>query len=210
MRFFEGADVITTDGEKIGTVDRVIIDPADKEISHIVVGEGLFFATGKVIPIEMVASTTKDEVRLEKEVDELDSVPVFEEAQFVQLGEEEQPFRDVDALYWYPPVGGWWNMGNILGYAMPQYVLKAERNVPEGTVALEEGANVITQDGEHVGHVKKVETEADRVTHLVISAGLLFTEQKAIPSQWIQEVRENEVLLSVDSETLENLPGKES
>lgn len=210
MRFFKGSDVLTSDGEKIGTVDRVIIDPADKEISHIVVGEGMFFATGKVIPIEMVASTTKDEVRLEKEVDELDSLPVFEEAQFVQLSEAEQPFQDVDALYWYPPVGGWWNMGNILGYAMPQYVLKAERNIPEDAVALEEGANVITQDGEHVGHIEKVETEEDRVTHLVISAGLLFKEQKTIPSQWIQEVRENEVLLSVDSETLENLPENES
>lgn len=210
MRFFKGADVMTKDGEKIGAVDRVIIDPADKEISHIVVGEGLFFATGKVIPIEMVASTTKDEVRLEKKVDELDSLPVFEEAQFVQLSEAEQPFQDVDALYWYPPVGGWWNMGNILGIAMPQYVLKAERNIPEDTVALEEGANVITQDGEHVGHIEKVETEEDRVTHLVISAGLLFAEQKTIPSQWIQEVRENEVLLSVDSETLDNLPEKES
>jgi uncharacterized protein YrrD len=210
MRFIKGSDVLTSDEEKIDSVDRVIIDPADKEVSHLVVGEGMFFGSGRVIPIEMVESTPEDEVRLGKKAEELESLPVFEEAHFVPLSETEQPFQDVDALYWYPPVGGWWNTGNILGYAMPRYVLKAERNIPEDMVALEEGANVLTPDGEQVGHIKKVETENDRVTHLVISAGLLFTEEKTIPSKWTQEVRENEVLLSVDSDTLENTPVKES
>lgn len=210
MRFFRGSVVMAADEEEVGTVDRVIIDPNTKEISHLVVGEGMLFPTGRVIPIEMVESTNEDEVWLNKPSEELDSLPVFEEAYFVELSEAEQPFEDVDALYWYPPVGGWWNTGNILGYAMPKYILKAERNVPEGMIALEEGADVVTQDGEHVGHISRVKTEDEKVTHIVVSEGLLFTEEKAIPSKWIQEVRENEVLLSVESETLENLPEEES
>jgi len=211
MRFKKGADVVSADGEKVGFVDRVVIDPETKDITHLVIGKGVLFASGNVIPIELVESTQEGQVRLEKDRDELEeALSVFEEAHFVELDETEQPFEDVDALYWYPPVGGWWNTGNILGYAMPQYVLRAERNIPDDKVALQEGARVLTADDELVGSVAKVITEDDRITHLVISAGLLLPEKKVIPSKWIHDVREHEIVLSVESGTLQSLSDYQS
>lgn len=211
MRFQKGSDVLASDGEKIGNVDRVVIDPESHQVSHLVAGEGIFFASGRVIPIGLVESTDEEAVKLNKTAEELeDALPVFEEAYFVELDEDDQPFEEVDALYWYPPVGGWWNTGNILGYAMPQYVLKAERNIPKDMVALEEGASVRAKDGEHVGNIVRVITEGDRVTHLVLSAGLLFSEEIVVPSKWIHDARENEVVLSVESKTLENLTENEN
>ena len=207
MKFVKGAHVTASDGEKIGSVDRVVIDPETKKVSHLVVGEGVFFATGKVIPIDLVSTANEDGVTLKKPHQDLNkSLPAFEEAHFVELDDEDQPLEDIDALYWYPPVGGWWNTGNILGYAMPQYVVKAERNIPEDKIALREGADVITEDGEVAGQVEKYITEEGQVTHLVVKEGFLFAEKRMIPSTWIRDVREHEVLLSVGSGTLTDLP----
>lgn len=206
MRFKKGADVYSAEGQKIGIVDRVVIDPDQKDISHLVIGGGALFTSGKVIPLDLVESTGENRVNLKEDRDSLgESLSVFEEAHFVELDETDQPFEEVDALYWYPPIGGWWNTGNILGYAIPQYVLKAERNIPDDKVALQEGARAYAAGGEHIGNISKVITEEDHVTHLVISAGLLFPEEKVVPSTWIQKVEEHRVTLSVASGTLENL-----
>lgn len=204
MIITRGSDVFSKDHEKIGKVDRVVVDPQSHKLTHIVVGKGPFFASGHVVSTEDIESAEKGEIVLRKTIDELEgNLPVFEETHFVKLGKGDQPFEEVDALYWYPPVGGWWNTGNILGYAMPQYVLKADRNIPDDKVPVQKGANVVTDSGEQVGRIKRVVIERERITHLVIEEGLLFTEEEIIPSKWISEVRENEVILSVGRETLE-------
>ena len=43
MLFKQGTDVFSSDNEKIGTLDRVVMDPRTKEISHIIVREGFLF-----------------------------------------------------------------------------------------------------------------------------------------------------------------------
>ena len=74
-------------------------------------------------------------------------------------------------------------------------------------VALAEGAKVLSEDGEHVGNIETLITDPnERVTHLVISSGLLMKERKIIPSHWLGSVTEDEVHLSVESRLLERLP----
>jgi len=41
MQFRENADVFTPAGEKIGRLDRVVIDPGSFEVTHIVTQKGL-------------------------------------------------------------------------------------------------------------------------------------------------------------------------
>ena len=208
MIITRGSDVFSKDRVKIGTVDRVVVDPQSKEVTHIVVGEGPFFASGHLVSTGDIESTAEGEVVLQKAKNDLeDNLPVFEETHFIKLGDGDQPFEEVDALYWYPPVGGWWNTGNILGYAMPQYVLKADRNIPDDKVPVQKGARVMTDAGEHVGRIKRVVTERKRITHIVIEEGILFTAEEVIPSKWIGEVRENEIILSVGKDTLEGFSG---
>ncbi len=45
----------------------------------------------------------------------------------------------------------------------------------------------------------------NRVTHLVLSSGLLLKEKKLIPALWIREVGEEEIHLTVGSRFLEKL-----
>jgi uncharacterized protein YrrD len=74
-------------------------------------------------------------------------------------------------------------------------------------VPLKEGAQVVSADGEHVGDVKQVMTDAlaDQVTHILVSQGLLFKEQKLIPITWVRRMTEYQVDLRVRSEFLSEL-----
>lgn len=43
MRLIKGADIYSSEGEKLGTLERVIIDPKTKEVTQLVIGKGLLF-----------------------------------------------------------------------------------------------------------------------------------------------------------------------
>jgi sporulation protein YlmC with PRC-barrel domain len=113
-------------------------------------------------------------------------------------------------LYYVPPVGSrWWNYtGQIYrDEARPRYVRRTERNIPDGAVALKEGTQVISADGERVGDVEEifVDEEDDSITHLLISRGFLFKEERFVPVSWIDGIWEDVVHLSVESTLLSEL-----
>jgi uncharacterized protein YrrD len=54
IHLIKDAEVLSLAGEKIETLDRVVLDPETKEVSHIVVKKGMLFSTSKVIPISYV------------------------------------------------------------------------------------------------------------------------------------------------------------
>ncbi|MFP3897539.1 MAG: PRC-barrel domain-containing protein [Anaerolineales bacterium] len=218
MRFRENADVLSADGEKIGEMERVVLDPEDQQVTHIVVRQGFLFATDKILPANLVQTGTEERVILRLDADELEHLPDFKEKNFVPLHEkEEAEGRGVRSTYWYPPAGTAWGVtaGATLGVGaptVPPYVVEEEEQIPEGTVALQRGATVVSSDGEKVGSVKSILTEPDehRATHLVIARGLFFQEEKLIPTIWIAAVMEDEILLTVTSETLQDLPEYEA
>jgi len=212
MQFKEGAKVFKADGERVGTIDRVVIEPDTKEVTHLVVQKGFLFTEDKVVPMSLVGPATEDRVTLREDAGDLEKLPDFKETHYVWVGDGEaypEQAGYASPLYWYPPSGiVWWYPSYLsLGYPKPPYVPRTERNIPEGTVALEEGAEVISRDGEHVGDVERIFTEPqeNRVTHILISEGLLLKTRKLIPSRWIARVYEDQVNLRVGSRLLEGL-----
>ena len=81
-------------------------------------------------------------------------------------------------------------------------------NIPDNTVALEEGAKVLSSDGEHVGDVERIYVgeEEQRVTHLLISHGLISKVRRLIPTMWVEHVLTDSVRLSVSRDFVEGLP----
>jgi uncharacterized protein YrrD len=210
MQFKKGAEVFSGEGEKIGTLSRVVIDPRTREVSSLVVEKGLLFKTDKVIPVTLVDLEIEDRIVLKKtNQDILEDFPDFETTYYVPLDQPENPFQaDVEASYLYPPLHLGWPPGGQLGYPVPEYILKTEQDIPEGTVALEEGAKIVSRDGEHVGNVEEIitEPESDRVTHIVVTEGFLLKEHKLVPAAWISDVTEEEIHLSVNAGVFERLP----
>ena len=227
MQFKAGAGVYTSDGKHVGSIDRVVMDPNTKEVSHLVIREGILFTEDKVIPVSLIRSTTPDRVELSQPEREMGQYPMFEESQFVtdgvntdrlpdgtKVGQDStasdvRPADMAMPLYWYPPVGmAWWTAGVYPDLAETGQATRVTRNIPQESVPLREGANVITADGQHVGDVEQVLTNPGdaRATHIVISQGLLLKSRRVIPSYWISKIDEGELRLSVDAAFIDRLP----
>ena len=218
MQFKQGTHVYTQNGNDVGEIDRVVLDPQTDEVTHVVVRKGWLFTEDKVVPIDLIDKAVADQIQLRADVTNLDDLPEFEERYYVPpneasdeaLSREYDPAEVAPSLYWYPPIGSAW-AGYYNGYyAYPQvpYVVHSEQNIPEGTIGLKEGARVVSSDDENVGNVERIFTnnELNRATHLLIAAGWLFKERRLIPVDWIRTVNEDEIDLAVTASTLEKIP----
>jgi len=210
MQLKEGASVYTSDGRKVGKIDRVVIDPKTKEVIGIAILKDGLLPEDKIVHISLIGAATEDRVTLRLREDKLDQLPEFEETHYIPLtgDDKDLPVKYSDAVYWYPPLGaGWWDFPTFLGIPNPPYAVETKRNIPEDAVPLKERAKVIAADNKHVGNVKEILTDAltDRVTHIIITEGVLFKEQKLIPISWVGRITEDAVYLHVTSKLLEDL-----
>jgi len=208
MEFIKNAPVFTTDNEQVGKIDRVVLDPKTKEVTHIVIRKGFIFTENKVLPISLVASGG-EQVTLRENAGDLQAFPEFEEQNYVLLDETERKritsstSTDVVFMYPYTPYGGIQPMG----LTIPLMMKETERNIPDQTIALQKGAAVISAEGDHIGNIEEVLTDpqADRITHFVISQGLILKERKLVPVTWVNLFQENKVHLSVGTKVLDSL-----
>lgn len=207
----EETSVFTSDGKEVGKVNRFVLDPATDEVTHIVVQKGWLLPEDKVVPFEMVRSADEDKVILNEGIDDFDQLPAFEETHFIKINNDG---IDPSGTRTYAPAYYWYPSYENIGY--PAYGLgrpvwpptEVRQNIPENTVPLKDGSNVISSDRKHVGDVERlfIEPNSNKVTHFLISQGLLFKDHKMVPVSWVKSVEEDKVNLTVPSKVLETLP----
>lgn len=211
IKLLKNAEVFSSVGEKIGSLDRVVLDPQTKKVSHIIVKKGVLFSTSKVIPISYV-DLDGDRITLTENAMELEDLPDFVETSYIRANQVNNPEDVADAMYFYPPHNVvWWGAGNYVWYPEPLYVPKTEKVIPDRMIALEEGATVVDKNGEDIGNIERVLVdETDKLaTHIVVSRGLLSKEYKLVPTLWITNVTEDKVYLAIDADVFERLPEHE-
>ncbi len=216
MQLKEGTHVFTADNQDVGQIDRVVIDPATEEVTHIIVRQGFLFTEDKVIPMDWVVSATDERVTLRSEMNNLDDLPDFEQTHYVSMPEEERRALGyptsgyVSPIYGYPPYGAAWPAYSPAAFGQhdQQYAARTEQNIPENTAALKNGARVMSSDEQHVGEIESVlvDSSSKQATHFVISQGLFFKDRKLVPAAWVRTLMEDEVYLGVTARTLEQLP----
>lgn len=216
----EGADVVTAAGDKVGSVDRVVMNPVTKEITHLVVRRGFLFTEDRVVPMEMVASGDESRVLLREDIHDFEAFPIFQEEDFVIVDRGDLTGTTYSGdyappSYWYPALGGTPAWGPTFQGGLtpedsfePPRRQKVERNIPDDTVPLQEGAKVISEDGEHVGSLERVmmNDELEQATHFVITQGVLMKEKKLIPVDWVADMDAEQVVLGVSSRLIDRLP----
>lgn len=85
LEIHEGTPVESTDGRRLGTVDRFIVDPSSRTVTHGIVEKGVFFTDEKVIPIQALERGAGDEIlTLRPEIAPAD-LPDVEEPHYVEL-----------------------------------------------------------------------------------------------------------------------------
>lgn len=200
----KNAKILAADGRQVGSLERVVLNPGSHAITDIVIRTGTLMShEEKVVPLGLVAETTKDLVVLREEAPDLDVLPPFEERHIVdEKGDLDKSPQGAPVIYGVPGVGL-----TVTPDPAEQFVTQLQQNIPDGTVAMKEGAHVITSEGKQVGSVESVlaDPTADQVTHLLVSNGLLSKESKLIPVKWIVTFGEETIHLRVDKATVDQL-----
>jgi uncharacterized protein YrrD len=216
MQFKKGTRIVGSRGEKIGEISRVVIDPREDKVTHLVVNKGGLFSQDRVLPIDLVEVTGEKEIRVTVDKDQLDSLPIYDELSFVPLTDPERSRLNyteeyIPPMYWYPVIGAppMGYAGANLGVPPYPYTVEEQEHIPKGTVALKEGAKVLGSEGKHIGSLTQVLTSGkdENITHLVVSKGGLLggKSRKLIPAAWIKQLKEDTVQLSVSADFVDSL-----
>jgi len=198
-------DVYTARDEHVGSVDRIVMDPATQRMTHVVVRKGLFLPEDKLIAVEDISTATPQRVNLRQDVSPDDLLP-FVEQHYVPLDEADRlPEPDGEyrgmALAWYGPVGD--------TAPLPPETVTAvnERNIPDRLAAVEVGIPVFASDREDVGRLDRVITDDSGFpSYIVVNDGGLRPESRAVPIAWVEDIAENVILLAARSRMVRAIP----
>ena len=82
MKIELGAKVATAEGDEIGTIDKLILDPDGGDIHAIVVHKGLLFGRDIEIPVDEIAGIRGGVARIRHTKADLDALPTFYEGSY--------------------------------------------------------------------------------------------------------------------------------
>jgi sporulation protein YlmC with PRC-barrel domain len=187
------ARVSCTDGP-CGHSTHVVLMPTTEKITHLVVNKEVFPETEYLVPIEHIAESTPEMIRLDCSCAELEKMPVFDKVTFLP----------------YDLIGLTAGSYVVWPYFFPEtpIIRKGKDHIPANELVIRRGAGVEATDG-HIGRVDEflIDPESDGITHLVLTEGHLW-EQKdvSIPVGQIDHYKENTVYLKLDKHAIEALP----
>ena len=210
MRFAKGTEVFTATGEKIGTISRIVIDVKTKDVTDLVVERGGLFKDEKVVPVGLVDLEQEDRIVLRETNQGVDDFLDYETTHYVSGDQSGAEYENMEVAYWYPPLNPQLQMpmAGVFRDDVPEQVPQKESSIPEGRIAISEGAQVVSADGKHIGNVEQVITSSDTntITHFVIGKGFLLKEHKFVPVSWVNDVEEDKIRLSVEAQLFDRLP----
>lgn len=210
MKIKMGEKVLSQNGRDVGRIERVVMDPKSDEITHVVIEKGVLFKEDRIAPVSMLGASTDKGLTLLVDEKEINELPEFKTEHFILYSGLDEALEEQEGyaspLIMYPSA-------RLMQAGMPQIPYppigrRTDENIPENTVAVQDGAEVIGLDGNKVGSVEQVfmDPQLDRVTYFLISKGLLFKEHKLIPVDWVQEITEGRIRLGVDTRVIQQLP----
>ena len=194
--------VYTARDEQVGTVDRIVLDPGTRTVSHVVVRKGVFFPEDKLVPIGDIATATPERINLRQEAT-LDGFLPFVERYYVPIDEMDHPAGPLDQRVRFAmPLSG--PVGETMPTPQPELVPVRERNISDRLTALEAGAPVFASDRHDVGRLARIVTTSQgQPTHIVVEGGGLIPDRRAVPIERVLDIDENVVMLDATRDTFE-------
>jgi len=209
VKFVKGAEVFNAAGEQIGTVSRVVIDAKTSDVTDLVIERGALFKDEKVVPVQLLDTATEDRIVLGETNQSVEDLPNYETTHYVPVDQKGAPFNNLETSYWYPPINFQTPAPGRMPAVPVELDTRTEPGIPEGRIAITEGAAVISADDKHIGNVEQVimNSEGNSVTHFVIGTGFLLKEHKLVPAHWASSMDDDEkIRLSVDASLFDRLP----
>ncbi len=203
--FAIGAEASCSDGF-CGKVSRLIIDPAARSVTHLVIEPKHRRDQGRIVPVHLVDTTT-GQIRLRCTLAEFDRLDPAEETDLVEGVDYEGGYGQAEAVQGYgmgsAGVTGM-GIGMGVGHGTPVVVHEV---VPSGEADLQRGESVHALDGE-IGQVQGflVDPSDNHVTHVLLQEGHLWGRKEvAIPMSAVTAV-DSGIRLNITKKQVEDLP----
>lgn len=208
----ENAMVRSASGEALGEIERYVIDPSSREVSHVVVKEGVIFPNHRLVPIDLIDHVGAEGPVLSADVDPDDLEP-FATEHYVpmdQVSRDRIDPRIGEASIWrYPTIAtGYYPAypGEPIPYrSVPDTTKVKDINVPDDMTVLDEDTPVESVGGEDIGRVVEVVVEEDGgLSYLIVDFDGLEGE-RVVPGHWIDSIRDDRIVLAVADSVLQHL-----
>jgi sporulation protein YlmC with PRC-barrel domain len=203
--FIIGTDVVGSDGA-LGELRRVIVDPADRAVTHLVVEPRHRHGTGHLVPIALVSPSVSRAITLRCTSADFWALDPAEETHLAPSAYSPNA-PEMLTLPYYSGAGI--GAGGMGGGITPHAVMTDL--IPAGEVEVQRGDQVHATDGA-IGRVQGVQVDDrdHRVTHVLLQEGHLWGRKRvAIPITAVTGVDDG-IRLGLTKHEVEDLPGLET
>jgi sporulation protein YlmC with PRC-barrel domain len=197
-----GADVVASDGRKVGTLVRVVVEREGFDPRALVVkeeeslagrvrsDESMFVTDEVVIPIAAVESAAHDLVQLSMSGSDVDRQPLYLSYRPKRLTVGEATLEDADVL-----------TGAV---AMPKFEETA--NKARGEIEIDRGENVMLgTSGHRLGQVHDVLYEQGELLGVVIKPDGFFRRDVVLPARFIERADDMALFARLEESDIEHL-----
>lgn len=213
------APVVSSDGTHVGDVDRLVIDPANRDIASLIIQEGLILTEDRIIETDAIERVADDgTIHLNITADQAEELPSFDESMFNYF-----PDEDVEDVLGYQPIltpkartGRMLVTTESMGQRGQQLTRTpaagadhtveqdVESSLPHDLVSIDQGTDVVDNRGEKVGTVDEVVyDDQGEVSGFAIKRGVIFTHDVHVPKEWIGSITDEHVELTVTTDEAE-------
>lgn len=208
----EKAMVRSASGEALGEIERYVIDPSSRKVSHVVVKEGVIFTNHRLVPVDLIDHVDEEGPVLSTDVDPEQLEPFVTE-HYVPMDQASRDWIDPrlgEASIWrYPTVAtGYYPAypGEPIPYrSVPDTTRVREVNVADDQMVLDEDTPVESIEGDVIGRVVEVTVDEDGgLSHLIVDFDDL-EGVRVVPGHWIDTIRDDRIVLAVADPVLEHL-----
>ncbi|HEY8448098.1 MAG TPA: PRC-barrel domain-containing protein [Thermomicrobiales bacterium] len=211
-----GQEIVSRDGEKLGSLDRVVVNAENHHLENLVVHQGIFSGQ-KLVDIDLIDHIEPERIVLSLSAAEARNLPDFVATQYVEapadahdrykpawaasgLGAGRIIYAGPVASVAYP--GGWVPPSGSIDAEPP--VVENVSNLPPQDVMISEGTSVVGADGEKLGKIDRVIFgDGGALSGLVVKVGFLFKRDVTIPIDAVAEVGTDRIRLNVPAKSVQ-------
>jgi sporulation protein YlmC with PRC-barrel domain len=207
-----GADVVSFDGEKVGTLHAVVVDSRDEEVTQVVVNSGPHFpAPGfgapdlVTVPIAELEGASEKEVLLRCTREQFNELPSYVERSFFAVprnaAEGEEGSQNVLMNVGTAIANSFAALGGIPVPAEVFRKAEFERHI------LNDAPIWRQEPFEQLGEVERVlvNNETDEIEALVVRRGHFFPHEVVLPIGYVTEVRDGIVQVELSDVEVRDL-----
>jgi len=208
-----GADVVSADGHKLGTVSRFVLRREGMTLTHVVVDTGILRSGeplwkggwglnhDRIVPLAALAGATSERATLTMTADDFREHSVdFSEEYFEPMPDLEPGDIDIGDVARIT--------SSIPGEPGPWIMLETRALGPDDIDIPKDAPVWRLNPHQKVGEVERVifDEASGSVVDLVVRRGFLLTRDVVLPVRFIVEVIAGIVRIDIDDESLKGLP----